>query len=111
MPLHMLRLATPPTEEDWAELSSYAPADDGFVWRDMLTEQDIEASHAYSDDVRRMLHTIPGASARLQELGELLLLNTVRQAMHLAVCVLRLEELGELRRTPSDTNAFTSARA
>lgn len=106
----MLRLDTPPTEQDWTELSSYTPADDGFEWRDMLTEQDIDASHHYNDDVRRMLHTIPGASARLQELGELLLITTVREAMHLAVCVLRLEELGELSRT-GDGNAFGSARA
>lgn len=109
MSLDMLHLETPPTDKDWAELSSYAPADDGFVWRDMLTEQDVEASYHYSDDVRRMLHTVPGASARLQELGELLLITTVREAMRLAVCVLRLEENGELRRA-GDGYAFTTAQ-
>lgn len=56
-----------------------------------------------------MLHTVPGASARLQELGELLLISTVRDAMRLAVCVLRLEEIGELRRTNDD--AFTTTQA
>jgi hypothetical protein len=106
----MLHLETPPTDQDWVELSSYAPADDGFVWRDMLTEQDVEASYRYSDNVRRMLHTVPGASARLQELGELLLIATVREAMRLAVCVLRLEENGELRRT-GDGCAFTTTQS
>lgn len=110
MSLDMLHLDTPPTEQDWAELSSYTPADDGFVWRDMLTEQDIDASHLYNNDVRRMLHTLPGASARLQEMGELLLITTVREAMRLAVCVLRLEEIGELSRA-SDGNTFTTAQA
>lgn len=109
MSLHMLRLDDTPTETDWTELSSYTPADDGFLWRDMLTEQDVHASYHYSDDVRRMLHTIPGASARLSELGGLLLIDTVREAMRLAVCVLRLEENGELART-ADGHAFTSTR-
>ncbi|MET8816523.1 hypothetical protein ABZW47_31560 [Streptomyces sp. NPDC004549] len=110
MSLDMLHLDTQPAEQDWLELSSYAPADDGFEWRDMLTEQDIDASHRYSSEVRRLLHGQPGASAPLQELGELILIATVREAMRLAVCVLRLEELGELRRA-SDGNAFTSAHA
>lgn len=110
MSLDMLHLETPPTEQDWTDLSSYAPADDGFEWRDMLTEEDVAASHRYSDDVRRMLHSLPGASARLQELGELLLITTVREAMRLAVCVLRLEENGELRRT-GDNYAFTTTQA
>ena len=57
-----------------------------------------------------MLHTVSGAAARLQELGELLMITTVREAMRLAVCVLRLEETGELRRT-GDGNAFSSTRA
>ncbi|MFE0775429.1 hypothetical protein [Streptomyces sp. NPDC058861] len=107
MSLDAFHLDTPPTEQDWAELSSYAPADDGFEWRDVLTEQDIDASHRYSDDVRRMFHTLHGASARLQEVGELLLITTVREAMRLAVCVLRLEEIGELRRG-GDGLAFTT---
>lgn len=110
MSLDVLHLNTPPTEQDWAELSSYAQAADGFQWRDLLTEQDVAASHHYSDDVRRMLHSMPGAHARLQELGELLVIATVREALGLAVCVLRLEELGELRRTGADGNAFTSSR-
>ncbi|MFZ3492198.1 hypothetical protein ACODT5_02975 [Streptomyces sp. 5.8] len=110
MSLDVLHLNTPPTEQDWAELISYAPADDGFEWRDLLTEQDMAASHHYNDDVRRMLHSMPGASARLQELAELLLIGTVREALRPAVCVLRLEELGELRRAGADGNAFTSAR-
>ena len=110
MSLHALRLDTPPTEHDWSELSSYTPASDGFEWRDMLTEQDIDASHRYNDDVRRMLHTVSGAPARLQELGELLMITTVREEMRLAVYVLRLEETGELRRT-GDGNAFSSTRA
>ncbi|MFD7861495.1 hypothetical protein ACWC1D_00815 [Streptomyces sp. NPDC001478] len=110
MSLDMLHLDAQPTEQDWVELSSYAPADDGFVWRDMLTEQDVNASYRYSGDVRRMLHTLPGASARLQELGELLLITTVREAMRLAVCVLRLEESGEFCRV-SDGGAFTTSQA
>lgn len=110
MSLDMLHLDDQPTEQDWVELSSCKPADDGFEWRDMLTEQDIDASHIYTGDVRRMLHTLPGASARLQEIGELLLVTTVREAMRLAVCVLRLEELGELRRA-GDAYAFAAARA
>lgn len=76
----------------------------------MLTEQDIDASHRYRDDVRRMLHALPGASARPQEIGELFLITTVREAMRLAVCVLRLEEIGELRRA-GDGLAFTTTRA
>ncbi|MFF4531673.1 hypothetical protein ACFY1P_20675 [Streptomyces sp. NPDC001407] len=110
MSLDMFHLDTAPTEQDWAELSSYAPADDGYQWRDMLTEEDIDASHRYSDDVRQMLHTVPGASARLQELGELLMIATVREAMRLAVCVLRLVELGEVHRIDNG-NSFRSARA
>ncbi|MEU0665255.1 hypothetical protein ABZ508_13745 [Streptomyces lavendulocolor] len=110
MSLDVFHLDTPPTEQDWVELSSYTPADDHFEWRDMLTEQDIDASHRYRDDVRRMLHALPGASARLQEIGELLLITTVREAMRLAVCVLRLEEIGELRRA-GDGLAFTTTRA
>ncbi|MFD7288724.1 hypothetical protein [Streptomyces sp. NPDC059863] len=45
----------------------------------MLTEQDVDVSPValYSNVVRRMLHTLPGASARLQEIGELLLLAPV----------------------------------
>ncbi|GAA1236275.1 hypothetical protein [Streptomyces rhizosphaericus] len=109
MSLDMLHLDTPPTEQDWVELSSYTPAGDGFEWQGMLTEQDIDASHRYDEDVRRMLHTIPGASARLQELGELLLITSVREAMRLAVCVLRLEEIGELRRV-GDGSAFSATR-
>lgn len=77
MALDMLHLDDEPTAQDWVELSSYASADDGFLWRDMLTEQDIAASHAYTDDVRRMLHTLPGASAGLHEIGGLLLVTTV----------------------------------
>ncbi|MCG7524028.1 hypothetical protein MHW47_06170 [Streptomyces sp. OfavH-34-F] len=110
MSLDMLHLENPPTEQDWTELSSYTPADDGFEWRDMLTEQDVDASYRYTDDVRRMFHTVPSASARLQELGELLLISTVREAMRLAVCVLRLEENGELRRTGNGC-AFTTTQA
>ncbi|MGA5820010.1 hypothetical protein ACPC54_19360 [Kitasatospora sp. NPDC094028] len=111
MSLHVLSLDTPPSSDDWLELSSYTPADDGFEWRDLLTEQDIDASGGYTDDVRKMLHTIPGASARLQELGELLLITTVREALRLAVCVLRLEDIGELRRADGDPNSFASARS
>ncbi|MFJ4342581.1 hypothetical protein [Streptomyces sp. NPDC088915] len=110
MSLDIAHLHAPPTEEDWEELSSYTPADDGFEWRDMLTEANIAASYRYSDDVRRMLHTIPGASARLQEIGELLLIETVQEAMSLAVCVLRLEEDGELCRTDGG-QAFTTSRS
>ena len=107
--LDILHLDAPPEPADWIELSSYNPAPDGFLWAELLNEQDIDASHRYTDDVRRMLHTVPGASARLQELGELLLISTVRDAMRLAVCVHRLEELGELRRT-GDGTTFTTAR-
>ncbi|ATM24510.1 hypothetical protein SMD44_p10011 (plasmid) [Streptomyces alboflavus] len=110
MSLDILHLDSQPTDQDWVELSSYNSADDGSAWQDMLTEQDIAASHLYSNDVRRMLHTLPGATAHLQEIGELLLITTVREAMHLAVCVLRLEEIGELRRT-SDGTAFSTAQA
>lgn len=76
----------------------------------MLDEQDIASSYRYSDDVRRMLHTISGAPARLQELGELLMITSVREAMQLAVCVLRLEENGELRRADGGS-AFSSTLA
>lgn len=31
MSLDMFHLDSPPTEEDWKELSSYAPADGGFT--------------------------------------------------------------------------------
>ncbi|MEU4113288.1 hypothetical protein AB0F71_02150 [Kitasatospora sp. NPDC028055] len=110
MSLHALSLDTEPTSADWLELSSYAAAPDGFEWRDLLSEQDIAASGQYTDDVRRMLHTLPGAHARLEELGANRLITTVREAMRLAVCVLRLEEIGELRRADADPHAFTSNR-
>ncbi|MEU8540899.1 hypothetical protein AB0C52_13080 [Streptomyces sp. NPDC048717] len=96
----MLRLDTPPQPGDWDELSTSEPAEDGFFWRDMLTEQEINASYAYTEEVMRMLGTVSGAPARLQEIGELLLIGTVREAMSLAVCVLRLEENGLLVRAP-----------
>ena len=110
MSLDVLHLDTLATEQDWAELSSYTPAGDGFEWRDLLTEQDIDASYHYSDDVRSMLHTIPAALARLQELGELIVITTVREAMCLAVCVLRLEGNGELSRA-GDGSAFRTAQS
>ncbi|MFB6525241.1 hypothetical protein [Streptomyces sp. NPDC056399] len=108
MSLHMLRLDTAPEPSDWEELSSQEPAEDGFHWRDMLTEHEINASYTYTEDVERMLGTVSGAPARLQEIGELLLIGTVREAMSLAVCVLRLEESGLLRRAP-DGKGFMAA--
>ncbi|MEU6350127.1 hypothetical protein ABZ896_12450 [Streptomyces sp. NPDC047072] len=44
MSLDMFHLDVAPTEQDRAELSSYAPADGGLAWREMLTEQDIDAA-------------------------------------------------------------------
>ncbi|MEE1737035.1 hypothetical protein PUR49_11060 [Streptomyces sp. BE147] len=109
MSLTMLHLDNSPAPEDWVELSSYNPAAGGFQWRDLLSGQDIDASYHYNDDVRRMLHTAPGTAAHLQELGELLLINTVREAMRLAVCVLRPEGNSELRRA-DDSSAFTTTQ-
>ncbi|MFD3662665.1 hypothetical protein ACFWVF_19005 [Streptomyces sp. NPDC058659] len=111
MALTVLHLDTEPDSADWLELSDYAPADDGFLWQDLLAEGDLAASHQYTADVRRMLHAVPGARARLEELGGLLLITTVREAMRLAVCVLRLEEIGELRRSDADRFVFTSTKA
>lgn len=109
MPLNILHLDQAPTADDWRELSSYEPAEDGFIWRDMLTEQDVIVAHFHGGDVRRLLHTTK-APARLEEIGELLMVSTVREAMRLAVCVLRLVEIGELSSTPGERGpVFVSA--
>jgi hypothetical protein len=97
MSLDFLSLDNPPDPKDWDELSSWGD------WRDLLTEDGMTASHHYTADVLAMLRGIPDAHAGLAEIGSLLLVNSVREALRVAVCVLRLEETGALERVGTST--------